>query len=58
MAYPCRIASVLPNGNLRIQSKEPMRAVTPGQVCVFYDGNVCLGGGRIRSEEWSKSPSL
>jgi len=34
---------------VQVRFTEPQRAVTPGQAIVFYDGDLCLGGGTICS---------
>ena len=39
-----------PDGGVEIAFAAPLRDITPGQAAVFYEGEVCLGGGVIQAE--------
>jgi tRNA-specific 2-thiouridylase len=44
-------ATIIPYGQeeVKVVFDSPQRAITPGQSVVFYDGNVVVGGGIIKS---------
>jgi tRNA-specific 2-thiouridylase len=44
---PCTIRFI--NGEVEVIFDRPQRAITPRQSVVFYMGEVCLGGGMIKS---------
>jgi tRNA-specific 2-thiouridylase len=48
---------LLIDGGVRVDFDDAQRAVTPGQSVVFYDGEVCLGGGVIE-QTWRDDEPL
>lgn len=47
--FPCTVETAA--DGLRVHFDEPVRAATPGQSLVLYEGDVCLGGAVIRAIE-------
>jgi len=41
--------SIHPDNKVRVQFNRPLRDITPGQRAVFYQGAICLGGGKIQA---------
>ncbi|KAL3981701.1 tRNA methyl transferase family protein [Acanthocheilonema viteae] len=48
--HPALLCEVtrLEKGLLKVKPYNPIRAAAPGQFCVFYNDNECLGGGEIQ----------
>jgi tRNA-specific 2-thiouridylase len=52
-AIPCHIAGS-GEGEIQVLLAEPATGITPGQGAVFYNNEVCLGGGIIAGEaQWA-----
>ncbi len=47
--YRCEAVGVereeISEGRLELRFEKPQRALTPGQICAFYEGEILLGGG-------------
>ncbi len=52
------IVEWLDDKTIRLRYPQKVRAVTPGQICAFYQGKVCLGAGFIDTVYFEKQQRL
>jgi tRNA-specific 2-thiouridylase len=50
--------SDLGSGNARVEFEEPVFGITPGQGAVFYNNDICLGGGLIMDRQLPESVGI
>lgn len=44
----------LEDGNLLVTYNNKIKSVTPGQACVFYVGDICIGGGIVKEVRFNE----
>jgi tRNA-specific 2-thiouridylase len=55
---PATVDGPARDGRWVAHTDEPVWAIAPGQACVLYDGDTCLGGGRIASPVVAGGPDV